>query len=201
MTGNTSAVEGWQPPPQQSPRVTSNCRLGVTENTAMTVSAGETDALICAFRLSPCGALGLEALDLLPSIEHPLWFHFNVLDNRARRYLDKIPDLDEETRDMLIGSETRIQARVMDDGFAVILGDLHHDFNLDPEAFGTIRNLYLLSIVTTALLPITFITGVFGMNVGGLPFLESKHGFFWVMFIMTITLVATMLLLRKKRVL
>ena len=31
----------------------------------------------------------------------------------------------------------------------------------------TNRNLYLLSVVTTALLPITLITGVFGMNVGG----------------------------------
>jgi len=30
--------------------------------------------------------------------------------------------------------------------------------------------------------------------------LESKHGFFWVMFIMTVTLVTTMLFLRKKRV-
>ncbi|HYQ02614.1 MAG TPA: CorA family divalent cation transporter [Polyangiaceae bacterium] len=325
----------------------------------MTVSAAETDALICAFRLSPNGALGLEALDLAPSVEQPLWFHFNVLDNRARRYLEKIPDLEEEGRDLLLGSEARIQARMLDDGFAVNLGDLHHDFTLDPEAFGTIRvyvtkrvivtcrrqrvrsvdrvrrevdstrddrspldvfallldeivegfvtlatdigervenlqdrilaghaseqsadlaqirhvvarfrrhvlanrtmlqpllrritatadeaqreqfhavlerleataqdmdlimersrllqeeiasrlgeatnrNLYLLSVVTTALLPITLITGVFGMNVGGLPFLESKHGFFWTMFIMTATLVATMLFLRKKSVL
>jgi zinc transporter len=324
----------------------------------MFVSGAESDALICAFRLAPNGALGHEALDLLPSIEEPLWLHFNVLDNRARRYLEKLPDLDEEDRAMLLGSETRIQARVLDDGFIVILGDLHHDFNLDPEAFGTIRvyvsrrqivtcrrqrvrsvdrvrrevettrddrspldvfallldeivegfvalatdlgervenlqdrilaghaseqsgelaqirhvvarfrrhvlanrtmlqpllrriastadaqreqlhavleqleataqdmdlimersrllqeeitsrlgeatnrNLYLLSIVTTALLPITLITGVFGMNVGGLPFLESKHGFFWVMCLMTVTLVTTMLFLRKKSVL
>src|SRR5687767_15637268 len=115
----------------------------------MTVSAAETDALICAFRLSPNGALGPEALDLLPSTEQPLWFHFNVLDNRARRYLDKIPDLDEETRDMLLGSETRIQARVLDDGFAVILGDLHHDFNLDPEAFGTIRVYVTRRLIVT----------------------------------------------------
>ena len=323
----------------------------------MFVSGAETDALICAFRLSPNAALGLEVLDLLPSIEEPLWLHFNVLDNRARRYFEKLTDLDEEGRAMLLGNETRIQARVLDRGFIVILGDLHHDFNLDPEAFGTIRvyvtprlivtcrrqrvrsidrvrreiektrddrspldvftllldeivegfvalaadlgervenlqdrilsghaseqsgelaqirhvvarfrrhalanrtmlqpllrrvattvdtqreqlhavlerleataqdvdlimersrllqeeitsqlgeatnrNLYLLSIVTTALLPITLITGVFGMNVGGLPFLQSKHGFFWVMFIMTITLITTMLFLRKKRV-
>jgi zinc transporter len=325
----------------------------------MSVSGAETDALICAFRLAPNGALGLEVLDLLPSIEEPVWLHFNVLDNRARRYIEKLTGLDEEGRAMLLGNETRIQARMLDDGFIVILGDLHHDFNLDPEAFGTIRvyvtrhlivtcrrqrvrsvdrvrrevesarddrrpldvftllldeivegfmalaadlgervenlqdrilaghaseqsgelaqirhvvarfrrhvlanrtmlqpllrriaattddaqreqlqgvlerleataqdmdlimerarllqeeitsrlgeatnrNLYLLSIVTTALLPITLITGVFGMNVGGLPFLQSKHGFFWVMFIMTVTLVTTMLFLRKKSVL
>jgi len=325
----------------------------------MQVSAAETDALICAFRLSPNSPLGPEALELLPSIEQPLWLHFNVLDNRTRRYLDKLPDLDDEGRTMLLGSDTRIQARVLDDGFIVILGDLHHDFNLDPEAFGTLRvylsrseivtcrrqrvrsvdrvrrelesarddrspldvfsllldeivegfvalaadlgervenlqdrilaghaseqsgdlaqirhvvarfrrhalgnrtmlqpllrritatandaqreqlhavlerleataqdmdlimersrllqeeitsrlgeatnrNLYLLSIVTTALLPITLITGVFGMNVGGLPFLESKHGFYSVMFLMTVTLVVTMLFLRKKSVL
>lgn len=325
----------------------------------MSVSGADTDALICAFRLSPNGPLGLEVLDLLPTIAEPLWLHFNVLDNRARRYFEKLPDLDEEGRAMLLGNETRIQARVLDDGFLVILGDLHHDFTLDPEGFGTIRvyvtrrlivtcrrhrvrsvdrvrreieskrddrspldvftllldeivhgfvalaadlgervenlqdrilaghateqsgelaqirhvvarfrrhvlgnrtmlqpllrrivvsaddeqreqlhavleqleataqdmdlimersrllqeeiasrlgeatnrNLYLLSIVTTALLPITLITGVFGMNVGGLPFLESKHGFFWVMVIMTVTLAATMLFLRKKSVL
>ena len=324
----------------------------------MYASAAETDALICAFRLSPNGALGPEVLDLLPSIEQPLWLHFNVLDNRARRYFEKLPDLDEEARAVLLGNETRIQARMLDDGFIVILGDLHHDFTLDPEAFGTLRvyvsrrliitcrrqrvrsvdrvrrevettrddrtpldvftllldeivegfvalaadlgervenlqdrilaghaseqsgelaqirhvvarfrrhvlanrtmlqpllrriaataeaqreqlhavleqleataqdmdlimersrllqeeitsrlgeatnrNLYLLSIVTTALLPITLITGVFGMNVGGLPLLESKHGFFWVMVLMTVTLVTTMLFLRKKSVL
>jgi zinc transporter len=326
----------------------------------MFASGTETDPLICAFRLSPNRALGLEVLDLLPSTEEPLWLHFNVLDSRARHYLEKLPDLDEEGRALLLGSDTRIQARVLDDGFLAILGDLHHDFNLDPEAFGTIRvyvtrrlivtcrrqrvrsvdrvrremestrddrspldvftllleeivegfvalaadlgervenlqdrilaghatehsgdlaqvrhvvarfrrhvlanrtllqplsrriaaavaddrqreqlrapleqleataqdmdlimersrllqeeiasrlgeatnrNLYLLSVVTTALLPITLITGVFGMNVGGLPFLVSKHGFFWVMFIMTVTLITTMLFLRKKRVL
>lgn len=93
----------------------------------MSVSGADTDALICAYRLSPNGALGLEVLELLSGIEQPVWLHFNVLDNRARRYFEKIPDLDEEGRDMLLGSETRIQARVLDDGFIVILGDLHHD--------------------------------------------------------------------------
>jgi zinc transporter len=340
--------------------LTSKMRHGrLRREFAMSVSGAEADALICAFRLSPNRALGVEVLELLPSIEEPLWLHFNVFDNRARRYLEKLPELDDEGRALLLGNETRIQARMLDDGFIAILGDLHHDFNLDPEAFGTIRvyvtrhvivtcrrqrvrsvdrvrreiearrddrgpldvfsllleeivdgfvalaadigervenlqdrilaghaseqsadlaqirhvvarfrrhvlanrtmlkpllrrisgtaddaqreqlhaaleqleataqdmdltmersrllqeeitarlgeatnrNLYLLSIATTALLPITLITGVFGMNVGGLPFVESRSGFFWVMFLMTVTLVTTMVLLRKKRVL
>jgi zinc transporter len=48
----------------------------------------------------------------------------------------------------------------------------------------TNRNLYWLSIVTTALLPITLITGIFGMNVGGLPWMEAHDGFTHVMLLM-----------------
>jgi len=325
----------------------------------MSMSAVETDALICAFRLSPTEPLGLEALELRPSPAQPLWLHFNLLDNRARRYVEQQLSLDDDARTLLLGSETRIQALMLDEGFAAILGDLHHDFNIDPEGFGTLavyvspelvvtcrrhrvrsvdrvrremqasrddrspldvflllvdeivdgfvgvgtdlservenaqdrilagratqqsgelghirrvlarlrrhvlgnrtmlqpllhriaprcnddqrqqlhailerfdaagqdmdltmersrllqeeiasrlgeatnRNLYLLSIVTTTMLPITLITGVFGMNVGGLPLFDSAHGFWWVMVGMTLTVVVTVLLLRKNRVL
>jgi len=43
------------------------------------------------------------------------------------------------------------------------------------------RNVLLLSLVSVALLPITLITGIFGMNVGGMPFSGTAHGFWWVM--------------------
>ena len=65
----------------------------------------------------------------------------------------------------------------------------------------TNRNLFVLSVVTTTLLPITLITGIFGMNVGGLPWLESKAGFYWVMFIIICAVVTTLLVLRSRRVL
>ncbi len=41
----------------------------------------------------------------------------------------------------------------------------------------TNRQLYVLTILSTLLLPPTLITGVFGMNVGGLPFSEGPSGF------------------------
>lgn len=39
------------------------------------------------------------------------------------------------------------------------------------------RLLYVLSVMTAVLLPMTIISGLFGMNVGGLPFLQDSHGF------------------------
>jgi zinc transporter len=39
------------------------------------------------------------------------------------------------------------------------------------------RTLYLLTIVATIALPLGLITGLFGINVGGMPWLESGLGF------------------------
>lgn len=43
----------------------------------------------------------------------------------------------------------------------------------------TNRNLHLLAIVTTVFLPATLVTGIFGMNVKGLPLTEDDGGFLW----------------------
>jgi len=40
--------------------------------------------------------------------------------------------------------------------------------------------VYLLSIVTAIFLPLSFLTGVFGMNVGGLPGLENSQAFVYL---------------------
>jgi zinc transporter len=61
------------------------------------------------------------------------------------------------------------------------------------------RNLYVLSIVTTVFLPITLITGIFGMNVGGLPWTEDAFGFTCVAFVMGMTFAVTVVLLQRQR--
>ncbi|RYY01864.1 MAG: Mg2+/Co2+ transporter [Gammaproteobacteria bacterium] len=66
----------------------------------------------------------------------------------------------------------------------------------------TNRNLYVLSIVTVTLLPINLITGIFGMNTGGLPWgQDDPSGFWWVMFFMVIAVIVALTILQRKRIL
>ena len=39
------------------------------------------------------------------------------------------------------------------------------------------RTLFILTVVTVLALPVNMAAGLFGMNVGGIPFAESRHGF------------------------
>jgi zinc transporter len=64
----------------------------------------------------------------------------------------------------------------------------------------TSRNLYILSVATTIFLPISFLTGLFGMNLGGLPGLQSPHGFWFGVALMAATVAATLFLLRKGKI-
>jgi Mg2+ and Co2+ transporter CorA len=47
------------------------------------------------------------------------------------------------------------------------------------EAQQTNRNLYVLSILTALLLPATLVTGIFGMNTGGMLWLQDRYGSIW----------------------
>ncbi len=59
--------------------------------------------------------------------------------------------------------------------------------------------MYVLSIVAAIFLPLTFVTGLLGMNVGGLPGLESPWGFYSSLVIMVISAVALLAYFRWKR--
>lgn len=79
------------------------------------------------------------------------------------------------------------RARLMQEEIAGRLGE------------ATNRNLYLLSIMTTTMLPITLITGVFGMNVGGLPWLRSPNGFWFVVALMALAVPIMLTFIRRQR--
>lgn len=57
--------------------------------------------------------------------------------------------------------------------------------------------LYTLSLMTAVMLPMSIISGLFGMNVGGLPFLDNPAGF-WIVAIISIAVAAGFLLFVKR---
>ncbi|MFZ6046559.1 zinc transporter ZntB [Pseudomonas sp. CR3202] len=78
--------------------------------------------------------------------------YWNELNNRLTRYLEEL-ELIRERIGLVLESETRR------------LGER------------TSRTMYLLGITTGFFLPLSFITGLLGMNVGGIPGDETPYGF------------------------
>jgi zinc transporter len=50
----------------------------------------------------------------------------------------------------------------------------------------TNRTLFALTIVTVLALPVNLVAGLFGMNVGGIPFASHQHGFLLVVTVLTV---------------
>jgi zinc transporter len=63
----------------------------------------------------------------------------------------------------------------------------------------TSRTLFVLTIVTVLALPMTIVSGFFGMNVGGVPLQEHPRGF-WIVVavVLAVCLVGTVLALRRR---
>jgi len=63
------------------------------------------------------------------------------------------------------------------------------------------RTVYMLTIVATVMLPLGFVTGLFGINVGGLPLEQTQWGFAAVCVVMLFIAVAELLWFKRKRML
>jgi len=59
--------------------------------------------------------------------------------------------------------------------------------------------MYVLSVVAAVFLPLTFITGLLGMNVGGLPGLNSPSGFLISLVIMVVAAIGLLVFFRAKK--
>lgn len=61
----------------------------------------------------------------------------------------------------------------------------------------TQENMYMLSVLAAVFIPLTFITGLLGMNVGGIPFGEHEHGFLIVTGLMFLFGIILMILFKR----
>jgi zinc transporter len=109
----------------------------------------------------------------------------------------------------LMESDRDLMSTCSDDlGFAIEeIAELYERAKLLQEelasrlAENTGRNLYVLSILTAVLLPMTLVTGIFGMNVAGLPGVSSQTSFWWVMVLILVSGAATLAILVWRKLL
>ncbi len=70
---------------------------------------------------------------------------------------------------------------------------LVHEHLLDQRAEQMNRAMLILAVVTTVFMPLTLITGMFGMNLPGIPFFHDGNGFWIVTLIMAVLAVLEVL--------
>lgn len=92
----------------------------------------------------------------------------------------------------------RVERAISDLQECVEQSRLLHDEFAARSAERSSRNLYILSVLSAVVLPLNLITGVFGMNVAGLPGLQDGAAFWWVMAGMVVFTVVVLAYFKRK---
>ena len=132
---------------------------------------------------------------------------FSILRRRLlplRKTLDAIAAagvtwLRPEDRERISALANRIDRELAEIGAAQEQARLLQEESNARLAERSGRNIYVLSVLTAVLLPLNLITGIFGMNVAGLPGLHDHSAFFWVMVSMVAIGVAMLALFKVSR--
>ncbi|WP_291722137.1 CorA family divalent cation transporter [Magnetospirillum sp. 64-120] len=94
---------------------------------------------------------------------------------------------------------TRVERAIGDLQECVEQSRLLHDEFAARSAERSGRNLYILSVLSAVMLPLNLVTGLFGMNVAGLPGLENHAAFWWILAGMGAFTIAVMVWFKRKR--
>jgi zinc transporter len=111
----------------------------------MKIETPDSGGLICGFLLQPDGPatpLNWDGKFDAANADEPVWLHFNLADTRATNWIAACEVIPIDARELLLDHDTLARHEVTDNGLALVIGDLHHDFNGDPEGFGTLH-LYI----------------------------------------------------------
>jgi zinc transporter len=102
-----------------------------------------------------------------------------ALKLRAGRLAQRLEELDHQIIEM------RERSRL-----------LQEELQLQIEAQGN-ESLRVLSVMTALLLPPTLVTGIFGMNVKGMPFTTEDSGFLWAGLMIVSSSVSAFLVMKR----
>ncbi|WXL27863.1 zinc transporter ZntB [Ectopseudomonas mendocina] len=100
--------------------------------------------------------------------------YWNELNNRLTRYLEEL-ELNRERVNLLMEAENRRMNERMN------------------------RTMYRFAVITSIFLPMSFLTGLLGINVGGIPGSDSPFGFLVACILIGLVAVGQWLLFRRLR--
>lgn len=102
--------------------------------------------LICGYVLQADGSLhhvDWRSIDeLIAQPDANIWLHFNLADMRAKRWLESTSLIPRLAKNILLGTSNQMMLEPIERGLVGVLGDLHHEFDIDPSKIGVLR-LYL----------------------------------------------------------
>jgi zinc transporter len=61
------------------------------------------------------------------------------------------------------------------------------------------RNMYVLSVIAAIFLPLGFLTGLLGINVGGIPGAENEYAFLFFSALLLVIVVVQIILFKLKK--
>lgn len=96
---------------------------------------------------------------------------------------DQSAGLDEKTRLEMRETSDRITRLVEDLDAVRDRASVVSDQLVDQRAEEMNRNMLILSVVAAIFLPLGFLTGLLGINVGGMPGEDDPAAFWWVVFV------------------
>lgn len=117
------------------------------------VELPDTAGLICGFRLRPDGpaeSLKWDAAGLGQGFDGAVWLHFSLADVRAQKWIAACEQIPAQARELLLNNDPHIRMEAAGRGFAGVLGDLHFEFDADPDRLGVLRLYVDEDIVVTA---------------------------------------------------
>ncbi len=115
----------------------------------------------------------------------------------AGLHREKIKWLNEEDKEYIYEFTNRTIRQIEEidnirDRAALIQEELNNKINDQMN-----RTMYILSIVGSVFLPLGFLTGLFGINIGGMPGVESESAFWIFSFTMIVLVVIEYILFKK----
>ena len=110
--------------------------------------------------------------------------------------------------DINIHSETRLYFRDVHDHVQKIINNINNyqeniksnlDIYMSVVSYNTNKVIKVLTIISTVIMPLTFITGIYGMNFRYMPELGWRYGYFATLLVMLFISLGLIYYLKKKK--